>query len=52
MRSLSDTRFAPSGRGSFPEAKIDLWIMAQLYQRLKALYQKEGGANPEPQPGV
>ncbi len=30
------------------EAKGDIWIMAQLYQRLKALYQKEGGAVPEP----
>jgi formate dehydrogenase major subunit len=30
------------------EAKHDTWIMAQLYQRLKALYQKEGGALPEP----
>jgi formate dehydrogenase major subunit len=30
------------------EAKSDTWIMAQLYQRLKALYQKEGGANPDP----
>ena len=30
------------------EAKADTWIMAQLYQRLKALYQKEGGANPDP----
>ena len=30
------------------EAKADTWIMAQLYQRLKALYQKEGGANADP----
>jgi formate dehydrogenase major subunit len=30
------------------EAKSDIWIMAQLYQRLRALYQKEGGAVPEP----
>ena len=30
------------------EAKSDTWIMAQLYQRLKALYQKEGGANADP----
>jgi formate dehydrogenase major subunit len=30
------------------EAKGDIWIMAQLYQRLKALYQKEGGPAPEP----
>jgi formate dehydrogenase major subunit len=30
------------------EAKRDNWIMAQIYQRLKALYQKEGGAFPEP----
>ena len=30
------------------EAKGDIWIMAQLYQRLKGLYQKEGGAVPEP----
>jgi formate dehydrogenase major subunit len=30
------------------EAKGDAWIMAQLYLRLKALYQKEGGPAPEP----
>jgi len=30
------------------EAKTDIWIMAQLHRRLKALYQKEGGAFPEP----
>ncbi len=30
------------------EAKADAWIMAQLYLRLKALYQKEGGKVPEP----
>ena len=30
------------------EAKNDAWIMAQIYTRLKALYQKEGGAVPEP----
>jgi formate dehydrogenase major subunit len=30
------------------EAKGDAWIMAQIFQRLKALYQKEGGAFPEP----
>jgi formate dehydrogenase major subunit len=30
------------------EAHNDAWIMAQLYQRLKALYQKEGGQVPEP----
>ena len=30
------------------EAKNDTWIMAQIYLRLKALYQKEGGAVPEP----
>jgi formate dehydrogenase major subunit len=30
------------------EAKRDNWIMAQLYARLKALYQKEGGPVPEP----
>jgi formate dehydrogenase major subunit len=30
------------------EAKSDVWIMAQLYKRLKALYQKEGGAFPDP----
>jgi formate dehydrogenase major subunit len=29
------------------EAKSDVWIMAQLYKRLKALYEKEGGANWE-----
>jgi formate dehydrogenase major subunit len=30
------------------EAKHDTWIMAQIYLRLKALYQKEGGPAPEP----
>lgn len=30
------------------EAKHDAWIMAQIYLRLKALYQKEGGQVPEP----
>jgi formate dehydrogenase major subunit len=30
------------------EAKEDNWIMAQIFQRLKALYQKEGGPAPEP----
>ena len=36
------------------EAKSDAWIMAQLYQRLKALYQKEGGTFPDadPQPAL
>jgi len=30
------------------EARTDTWIMAQLWNRLKALYQKEGGAFPDP----
>jgi formate dehydrogenase major subunit len=30
------------------EAKSDIWILAQLYKRLKVLYQKEGGAFPDP----
>src|SRR5262249_29031189 len=30
------------------EAKSDIWIMAQLYLRLKALYQKDGGKVPDP----
>jgi formate dehydrogenase major subunit len=30
------------------EAKHDTWIMAQIYLRLKALYEKEGGPVPEP----
>jgi formate dehydrogenase major subunit len=30
------------------EAKHDTWIMAQIYLRLKALYQKEGGAYSDP----
>lgn len=30
------------------DAKSDVWIMAQIYKRLKALYQKEGGAYPDP----
>jgi formate dehydrogenase major subunit len=35
--------------GSPPgEAKHDTWIMAQIHQRLKALYEKEGGAFSEP----
>ncbi|RTL88540.1 formate dehydrogenase-N subunit alpha [Ancylobacter aquaticus] len=35
--------------GSPPgEAKTDIWIMAQIHLRLKALYQKEGGAFPDP----
>lgn len=35
--------------GSPPgEAKSDVWIMAQLQRRLKALYEKEGGVFPDP----
>ena len=36
------------------EAKHDTWIMAQIYLRLKALYEKEGGAVPraDPQPAL
>jgi formate dehydrogenase major subunit len=30
------------------EAHHDTWIMGQIYLRLKALYQKEGGPVPEP----
>ncbi len=30
------------------EAKSDVWIMSQIYLRMKALYQKEGGKVPEP----
>jgi formate dehydrogenase major subunit len=30
------------------EAKRDTWIMAQIHLRLKELYQKEGGAFPDP----
>jgi formate dehydrogenase major subunit len=30
------------------EAKRDNWIMAQIYRRLRALYEKEGGPVPEP----
>jgi formate dehydrogenase major subunit len=29
------------------EAKTDTWIMAQIFQRLKALYAKEGGPFPD-----
>ncbi len=29
------------------EAKSDVWIMSQLYKRLKALYKKDGGAFPD-----
>ncbi|EIM28831.1 formate dehydrogenase, alpha subunit [Microvirga lotononidis] len=35
--------------GSPPgEAKHDTWILAQIYRRLRALYEKEGGAFPDP----
>ena len=35
--------------GSPPgQARTDAWIMAQIHLRLKALYQKEGGAFPDP----
>ncbi len=35
--------------GSPPaEAKHDTWIMAQIHRRLRALYEKEGGAFPDP----
>ena len=39
-----------TGPGGTPpgEAKTDIWIMAQLHQRLKELYEKEGGAFPDP----
>jgi formate dehydrogenase major subunit len=30
------------------EAKSDVWIMSQIWLRLKALYEKEGGPTPEP----
>lgn len=30
------------------EAKADTWIMAQIFQRMRALYEKEGGAFPDP----
>ncbi len=30
------------------EAKSDVWMMAQIFKRLKALYQKEGGAFSDP----
>jgi len=30
------------------EAKPDIWIMSGLYHRLKAMYQKDGGAMPDP----
>jgi formate dehydrogenase major subunit len=30
------------------EARRDIWIMAQLFLRLRALYQREGGAFPDP----
>jgi formate dehydrogenase major subunit len=29
-------------------AKPDIWIMSGLYHRLKAMYQKDGGAMPDP----
>jgi formate dehydrogenase major subunit len=35
--------------GSHPaEGKSDVWIMAQIFLRLKALYEKEGGPVPDP----
>jgi formate dehydrogenase major subunit len=30
------------------DIKDDVWILAQLYQRLKSLYEEEGGAFPDP----
>ncbi len=30
------------------EAKPDIWIMAQIHTRMKALYEKEGGKLPDP----
>jgi formate dehydrogenase major subunit len=30
------------------QAKTDIWIMAQIFQRLKALYAKDGGQFPDP----
>lgn len=30
------------------EAKTDTWIMAQIWKRLKALYEQEGGPLPDP----
>ena len=30
------------------EARTDVWIMTQIYQRIKALYEAEGGRSPEP----
>lgn len=30
------------------EAKLDTWIMAQLFLRIRELYRKEGGAFPDP----
>ena len=30
------------------DAKRDTWILAQIFQRLKGLYQKEGGVFPDP----
>ncbi len=30
------------------QAKTDLWIMAGLFQRLRAMYAKDGGAFPDP----
>ncbi len=30
------------------EARSDIWIMSQIFLRLKALYEKEGGTVPEP----
>ena len=36
--------------GSTPpgQAKTDVWIMANLYQRIRKLYEEEGGKAPEP----
>ena len=39
---------ALAGRKPPGEAKNDNWIMAQIYLRLKKLYQDEGGAFPDP----
>ncbi len=39
---------ALGGRHASGEAKSDVWIIAQLFKRLKALYLKEGGKFPDP----
>ena len=37
-----------AGSSAPGSARSDVWIMANIYQRVRALYEKEGGKAPEP----